>query len=882
MLDRDQRTPTDDPVSVMRQALSRTAVLAAEPVVLLAEGPAPDVTLFELVRFAALDGKTLREATISMLGAIASANLALVLWIKGDGVRLRLFIGRLDNDGNPAESALVERVVRGFWQGTHVRAIPKQGDATRSLTASLAQRTCTALIAGIPSERRGAPQDTRLDEALDALAKTSFDVVIQARPVADRDLTIAENNLIAVVEFAREVGKSTITETESYNESFAHAVAQSASVTETESLTSSRSVSTSRSTTDARSAEIGTVVGSVVGGAVGFVGGPAGVAVGARLGGAIGRGIGTAAHPPIQRDRQTAEGTTSSSSRARAANDSSTSTHQDSASTGRQITYESVSRNAELLATIGEEHRERLQKGRGVGMWQTSVRIAADDGVTADHVAHMLIGALRGDSSHLGPMVRLTFEDRAASKRIIASFGEITSARAAHQILPQGEQPHTWLTTDELAFYLRPPSTQVATLDVRLPVHFARHLPPRRARKADAIELGPLIANEREVGSVELSLSDLCRHTFIAGTTGSGKTTTIRTILRQLAEREIPFLVLEPAKSEYRELFDELESRGKRPVRIVVGKPSSPKEQRLVINPFMAAPGIPIGRHLEAIKTLVLGSFDLPEGLPQAMERLIFRAFRRFALESAIDAGQPSLGYPTFATLVGRRSLRKSLIDETVDELGYDPRVSANYKAALRLRLESFQRGVKSLLFGSNELDFSDLLTRPTFIELSDLTEPDVRRFVLATLVLRIYGEREGHARRLRRAGSPIEGDLAHVLVLEEAHHFLREVAGVRNELASHSIGLLADAFAELRSYGQAILVADQAPSELSAAVLRNTSTKIIHTLFHEADCAAVGNAMGIEEFQRRELRRLRPGEAIVQTPDLNVPVLCRVERGGA
>lgn len=891
MADRTDRKPDidiSDPVSVLRAALERTLMLGAGPVDLAeADGAEalPDVTLFELVRFGAVDGGSLRELTVSMLAALSSAEMEVVLWIRGDGRRLRLFIGRLDRAGHPTERDLLRNALTGFLHGTHVKPLMKNGEDHRALMAALARRHHAVAVVGLPSERVETAAESRLDETLDALAQTSFDLVVVATPIGRDQLDRAENNLVYTIDRARALAGSTITETEStsFQEAYSESAQRAWSRSETTSLTSSDSEGESRSENRPGSAGAGAALGALLGGVAGFVaGGPPGAALGGQLGAAAGGALGGALDPPGQRSSQ--ESTSVSQSTAASATESRQvtrgATEQRQLGATRQITLQSASTNAEILVRVADEHRERIQCGRGVGMWSTSVRITADEAATAEHVGHLLIGAMRGDRSHLGPLTLVRFARPTVAAERIASFSELRSRCAAHPLLPGGEQPDTWLTTQELAFYVRPPSSSVATLDVRLPVRFGRFLPPEI--DGPRVELGALVADERDIGTLSLALSDLRRHVFVAGTTGSGKTTTVRSILRQLAAQRIPFLVLEPAKTEYRDLFDDLERGGANPLRIVVGRPTDPRDKQLKINPLRAPHGVPLGRHVEAVKTLILGSFELHEGLPQAMERLIFRAFERFDLMISTGEHQPTLAYPTLGTFVARRELGGTLVDKVIDELGYDDRVRDNYKAALRLRLESFQRGVKKEIFEGGEggeLDFEELLRRPTFVELSDLTEPDVRRFVMGSLVLRLYGEREAEARQAKARGEPASKALRHLLVLEEAHHFLREVRGTGSaaQLAQHSTQLLADAFAELRTYGQGILVADQAPAELSAAVLRNTATKIIHTLFHEADCDAVGNAMGIEDEQRRELRRLRPGEAIVHSPGISTPVLCRV-----
>ncbi len=294
---------------------------------------------------------------------------------------------------------------------------------------------------------------------------------------------------------------------------------------------------------------------------------------------------------------------------------------------------------------------------------------------------------------------------------------------------------------------------------------------------------------------------------------------------------------------------------------------------------------MPLGRHVEAVKILLRSCFEMQESLPQILESVLFSAYRDRGWVDLSEDVKPDEArpFPTMASLLenvppasglGRGVSRPERI---VSDLGYDERASASLTAAITVRLGSFLRGFKGQIFAGDELDFTKLLTQPVFVELSDVNEPDIRRFLLGALVLRIYGERAAAARRERSSRAPTR--LRHLLVLEEAHHFLRSAtgSGPSSELIRQSNMLMADAFAEIRALGQGILLADQAPSDLDPAVLRNTGTKLIHRLLYAADCAAMGDSIGLSEDQRLALRRLRTGECVIQSPSVLTPVTCQI-----
>jgi DNA helicase HerA-like ATPase len=522
-------------------------------------------------------------------------------------------------------------------------------------------------------------------------------------------------------------------------------------------------------------------------------------------------------------------------------------------------------------------------------MWRTSAHLATGDDAALNVVGHLLLGALRGDGSHLEPL-RLVPYTQESMQVALASLRDGMQPRIggpAHPVVPGAEQPETLLTSEELGRWLGIPSHDLPGLPAREVAHFGRGGRGMQEQRLDpmTLPLGPLVYGGRVSAfeRVGIPMTELCGHAFVAGTTGAGKTTTIREILRGLAERSIPFIVLEPAKSEYLDLFEELRSAGHRPIRFELSPIlEAPDVQPLRLNPFAAPAGLPLGRHIEALKILLRSCFEMQESLPQLLERVLFDVYQdrgwNDLVKPVTEAEIATRGFPTFSDflepVVSRRTAAWSRIQRAVAQFQYEDRVEKNLVAALTVRMQSFLRGLKGNIFVQEERSFTELLQRPCFINLSDINEPDIRRFLLSSLFLRLYAERAAES-RLRE----IPGGLRHLIVLEEAHHFLRKTSseGPGSNLVRESNTLLADAFAEFRAYGQGILVADQAPGELDQAVLRNTNVKIVHRLFQEADVVAMAEAIGLNEDNRGELRRLGAGECVVFSPSLQHSVVCRV-----
>jgi hypothetical protein len=109
------------------------------------------------------------------------------------------------------------------------------------------------------------------------------------------------------------------------------------------------------------------------------------------------------------------------------------------------------------------------------------------------------------------------------------------------------------------------------------------------------------------------------------------------------------------------------------------------------------------------------------------------------------------------------------------------------------------------------------------------------------------------------------------VLVLEEAHRVLPEMQDTSGDpetgsARSASSALLTGMLAEVRSYGQQVIVVDQSPSKVAADVVRNTNLRIVHRTVAAEDQKTMAAAVGIPEADAQLFGSLGRGQAIIST----------------
>lgn len=380
--------------------------------------------------------------------------------------------------------------------------------------------------------------------------------------------------------------------------------------------------------------------------------------------------------------------------------------------------------------------------------------------------------------------------------------------------------------------------------------------------KQGLIEIG---AEAERPSNLAVGLDQAQKHLFVAGVTGSGKTTTILNILQQLWEKhQVPFLVLEPAKSEYRILAD---GGGKLAKDLRIYSPGNERLSPFRFNPLEVPSGVTVEEHISALEACFAGAIPMSGGpLPSLISEAIVRCYEEagFSLGDEESKGRP---WPTMKTLV-------SAAKKIMDNRGYVGEVKANLQTAIDVRLNSLcQRSVGRMFSFSHSFPTLDELMRwPTILEM-DALNLDQQNLLMLFLLNSV---RE----RLARQG-PSKG-LKHVIVLEEAHNLIG-VQSAKGQVSEdfadprgHAARFLVRMLAEIRAFGEGIMVVDQSPAAIAPEVLKNTAVKIVHRTVSEDDRDALAAAMLMDKYAHEELARLEVGEAFAYNEQLYRPVRVR------
>ena len=425
--------------------------------------------------------------------------------------------------------------------------------------------------------------------------------------------------------------------------------------------------------------------------------------------------------------------------------------------------------------------------------------------------------------------------------------------------------PGTIVSGLELPLHMGLPSKSVYGLPVIEHAEFGREVVKYNGEEnKQEFEIGDIFSMGTTTNTkVKLDINSLAMHTFITGTTGSGKSNTVYWILEQLVKENKKFLVIEPAKGEYKKMVGQNDN-----VTVYGTNPLKNDSELLRINPFSFPVGeIHILEHLDRLVEIFNVCWPMYAAMPAILKDAIERAYVCAGWDLIKSENKYSNElFPTFKDLMIQ-------IKQVLDESEYSNDNKGDYTGALVTRIKSLTNGINGLIFQSDEIAPSKLFDENVVVDLSRVGSSETKSLIMGILVLKLQEHRMMNAKP--------DSDLTHVTVLEEAHNLLRrtstEQSSESSNLLGKSVEMLSNAIAEMRTYGEGFIIADQSPGLLDMSVIRNTNTKIIMRLPDYEDRVLVGRAASLNDEQIDELSRLEMGVASINQSTWVEPVLCKV-----
>lgn len=544
------------------------------------------------------------------------------------------------------------------------------------------------------------------------------------------------------------------------------------------------------------------------------------------------------------------------------------------------ITQTFTNYNIKHTLELLEAQMKRLEQSTALGMWDFAAYVLSEDQHIANNVAHSYLALTLGEESYMTKSAINLWrgsvkEEKDTAKEIckylrnfrhplFALNPNVTEQDEEFTEYPPVVTATTSLSGKELAYSLNFPKKSVSGLPVLECAEFGRNIVTYRENNdSKKITLGNIFhMNHAENNAVELEQGQLASHVFITGSTGSGKSNTIYQLLSKTRRNGCKFLVVEPAKGEYKNVFG-----NDKDVSVYGTNPNL--SDLLKINPFSFLSDIHVLEHIDRLVEIFNVCWPMYAAMPAVLKQAVEKSYSDcgWNLVSSKNKYGEEL-FPDFSDVC--RNVR-----EIIDTSEYDSDNKGAYKGSLLTRLQSLTTGLNAILFSSDEISDEELFDNNVIIDLSRVGSTETKSLIMGLLVMKLQ--------EYRMTSGLMNAELKHITVLEEAHNLLKKTSSSQAfegaNLAGKSVEMLANAIAEMRTYGEGFIIADQAPGLLDKSVIRNTNTKIIMRLPDQEDRELVGKSANLNDDQITELAKLPCGVAAVYQNEWVQPVLCQIEK---
>lgn len=352
-----------------------------------------------------------------------------------------------------------------------------------------------------------------------------------------------------------------------------------------------------------------------------------------------------------------------------------------------------------------------------------------------------------------------------------------------------------------------------------------------------------------------IELNDFAKHGLIVGMPGSGKTFfSLGLLLQFWQDFGIPFLAIEPTKSEYRSLLDAIPE-------LQIFTPGKSNVSPYVINPFLPPRGITVENYVPSLMSAFKAAFSMPDPLPEIFSAAVNECYNLYGWKSNSKLGDPDVecfGLYEFIKVFKRR----------IQNMEYRGEVKSNMEAAGVVRLASLIEQNSNIYDSVNTIPLEDLLCRPTVIELNAINNKEQKSLIMALLLIAICVYTKNNV--------DLDGKLKNIMLIDEAHVLLdsggRTAEGTADSRGS-TVEALEDMIAEIRAYGTGIIIADQSPTKVGRGILANTNVKVIFKLVEKESKDAISAATGMESADYELLGRLGVGEAMLHYGRIYAPL---------
>ena len=790
---------------------------------------------YHIERFVYDKNENVNDKMISVYDALHELGGTAILLISGDETGVEFHLGASSRSKAALCGDLLEKGIKGNFPGSSVKRL-KTSAVSSLLDSTVKDKRNVSAVSIVPS-MRDEDKDKfvqGIEKFIDTMQGERYTAIFVAEPISKTDLEYRKRGLEELASSLSPFVKTTL----AYGENFSDAVTEgmtenfSRSVNQSVANTYGHNSSTNQSVTH------GSNTGFNVGGA----------SSGKNKSKTSGYSSGSSWSKAVTEGSSDTTGTST--------NKSSTITKGDN----RTLTIEHINKSAENLMKTVDMQLERIRDCEAFGLWDCAAYFFSDEIHISVMAANTYKALVAGDSSSVENSYVNVWDSSNENTQSVVSY--LRHGLHPKILITQGVDngfdrqtvtPGSFISGKELPLFMGIPQKSVSGLTVSAIAEFGRGVFTVDTSKPKGdLPLGYIFhMGQEENIPVHLDVDSFTSHCFISGSTGSGKSNTTYLLLNEFYKRNIPFLVVEPAKGEYKSEFANLPG-----VHIYS---TNPRYGRLLrLNPFrFDSDEVHVLEHLDRLIEIFNACWEMYAAMPAILKSAAEQIYIQngWDILNSVYIGEGKPKFPTFTDLL-------RVLPEIVKSSSYSADTQGDYTGALVTRVASLANGITGQIFCSG-FDIPDevLFDENVIIDLSRVGSSETKALIMGILVMKLTEYRTAKA-----TGS--NSKLKHITVLEEAHNLLKRTNTSQGQDSANVIGksveMISSSIAEMRTYGEGFIIVDQSPTAVDVSAIKNTNTKIIMRLPEKTDCEAIGNAMALDEEQIKELAKLPTGVAAV------------------
>lgn len=821
------------------------------------------MSLFQIDKIVYDLNENINDKLVSVYSALSNFGSSAILVIVSDEAGVKFYLGTRDMNDPVVAREILKKSLHGNFPGINI----KEQDAS-NIEAILESKipteyshmaiTSVSIVPGMRDEEDKDRFVQGIEKFIDSMAGESYTAAFVSSPLSKQDLEDKKRGYEELYSALSQCAEMAITYGENESESVAIGISNGFSKSVNDGISDTTGKNSGTNKSRGRSHNTGFSVGL------------------------FGSGINSGGGSNHSRGsyQGTSESHTENYSETDTKTDTKTDTRTNTKGSSASIQITRHNKTVEELLEKIDEQLERIKNCESYGLWDSACYFIADKQEIAIVAANTYKALVAGEKTSVeNSFINLwdnEYENASRSLQIMDYLRYGMHPKFVYKpefAGPDYEQQEitaaSLISGVELPILMGLPHKSVSGVTSIESAEFGRNVfsksPSKSGRK---INLGAIyhMGEVFQKNRVQLNLESLSSHCFITGSTGSGKSNTTYKLIDEitLPENNVKFLVVEPAKGEYKLAFGNMPG-----INIFTTNPNF--YSMLSINPFEFPEEIHVLEHLDRLIEIFSACWPLYAAMPAVLKNAFERAYILHGWDlnhsTSVDMGNGK--FPNFKDIV-------AILPVILNESEFSAETKGNYVGSLVTRVESLTNGLVGQIFNNVAISDDILFSQNTIVDLSRVGSSETKALIMGVLVLKL-----SEFRQATSVGTNLP--LQHITIMEEAHNLLKRTSTEQGQESSNvqgkSVEMISNSIAEMRTYGEGFIIVDQSPTAVDISAIKNTNTKIVMRLPEAADCEAVGHSIGLSDEQILELSKLDKGVAAIFQNDWLESVLTKIDK---